>query len=99
MTKRPLRSAEIAASICVEDLRRFARGRATFAVKVLRGGGSVFTLKEMLGYTDILMTSRYVAPAQADVQNQHRQFSPAEELAHQTGSPQRIWLGSIGRLP
>lgn len=54
--------------------------RHTFAVMFLRGGGSVFTLKEMLGHTDLAMTSRYVALAQADVQNQHRQFSPVERL-------------------
>jgi site-specific recombinase XerD len=54
--------------------------RHTFAVMFLRGGGSVFSLKEMLGHTDLKMTSRYVALAQADVQNQHRQFSPVERL-------------------
>ena len=54
--------------------------RHTFAVMFLRGGGSVFTLKEMLGHTDLAMTSRYVSLAQADVQNQHRQFSPVERL-------------------
>ncbi|HWD38397.1 MAG TPA: tyrosine-type recombinase/integrase [Fimbriimonas sp.] len=54
--------------------------RHTFAEMFLRGGGSVFTLKEMLGHTDLAMTSRYVALAQADVQDQHRQFSPVERL-------------------
>lgn len=54
--------------------------RHTFAVMFLRAGGSVFTLKEMLGHTDLAMTNRYVALAQADVQNQHRQFSPVENL-------------------
>jgi len=54
--------------------------RHAFAVMLLRGGGSVFTLKEMLGHTDLAMTSRYVSLAQADVQNQHRQFSPVERL-------------------
>lgn len=54
--------------------------RHTFAVMFLRGGGSVFSLKEMLGHTDLSMTNRYVCLAQADIQNQHRQFSPVERL-------------------
>jgi len=54
--------------------------RHTFAVMFLRGGGSVFSLKEMLGHTDLAMTNRYVCLAQADVQNQHRMFSPVERL-------------------
>lgn len=54
--------------------------RHTFAVMFLRAGGGVFTLKEMLGHTDLAMTNRYVTLAQADIQNQHRQFSPVEGL-------------------
>lgn len=54
--------------------------RHTFAVMFLRGGGSVFSLKEMLGHTDLAMTNRYVCLAQADVQNQHQMFSPVERL-------------------
>lgn len=54
--------------------------RHTFAVMFLRAGGSVFTLKEMLGHTDLAMTNRYVTLAQADIQNQHRQFSPVQAL-------------------
>ena len=46
----------------------------------LRPGGSVFTLKEMLGHTDLTMTNRYVTLAQADIQKQHRQFSPVQAL-------------------
>ena len=54
--------------------------RHTFAVEFLRAGGNVFTLKELLGHTTLHMTNRYVALAQADIQNQHRQFSPADHL-------------------
>jgi site-specific recombinase XerD len=46
----------------------------------LRNGGKVFSLKEMLGHTDLKMTARYVAIAQADVQNQHAKFSPVDRL-------------------
>lgn len=54
--------------------------RHTCAVWFLRNGGQVFALREMLGHTDLGMTNRYVAIAQADVQNQHRRFSPVERL-------------------
>lgn len=54
--------------------------RHTFAVQFLRNGGNTFTLKEMLGHTSLHMTNRYVALAQADIQNQHRQFSPGDRL-------------------
>jgi site-specific recombinase XerD len=54
--------------------------RHTFAVEFLRAGGNVFTLQQLLGHTDLKMTNRYVALAQADIENQHRQFSPADRL-------------------
>jgi len=54
--------------------------RHTCAIWFLRNGGQVFALKEMLGHTDLKMTARYVALAQADVQNQHAKFSPVERL-------------------
>ena len=54
--------------------------RHTFAVMFLRAGGSVFTLKEMLGHTNLAMTNRYVSLAQADIQNQHQMYSPIEGL-------------------
>ena len=54
--------------------------RHTFAVEFLRAGGNVFTLKELLGHTSLHMTNRYVSFAQADLENQHRQFSPADRM-------------------
>ncbi len=54
--------------------------RHTFAVAFLRNGGNSFTLQQMLGHTDLKMTARYVRLAQADIENQHRQFSPADRL-------------------
>lgn len=54
--------------------------RHTFAVQFLRAGGNTFTLKEMLGHTSLHMTNRYVSLAQADIQNQHRMFSPGDRL-------------------
>jgi site-specific recombinase XerD len=54
--------------------------RHTFAVEFLRNGSNVFTLKEILGHSGLQMTNRYVALAQADLENQHRQFSPADRI-------------------
>jgi site-specific recombinase XerD len=54
--------------------------RHTFSVEFLRAGGNVFTLKELLGHTTLAMVNHYVALAQADIENQHRQFSPADRL-------------------
>jgi integrase/recombinase XerC/integrase/recombinase XerD len=54
--------------------------RHTFAIEFLRAGGNVFSLKEMLGHTSLTMVNRYVALAESDIENQHRQFSPADRL-------------------
>jgi site-specific recombinase XerD len=54
--------------------------RHTAAIWFLRSGGQVFALKEILGHTNLQMTMRYLAIAQADVQDQHRQFSPVLRL-------------------
>jgi site-specific recombinase XerD len=54
--------------------------RHTFAVEFLRNGGHIFTLKEMLGHTSLQIVNRYVALAQADIENQHRQFSPGDRI-------------------
>lgn len=54
--------------------------RHTFAVEFLRGGGNVFSLKELLGHTSLTIVNRYVSLAQADIENQHRQFSPGDRL-------------------
>lgn len=54
--------------------------RHTFAVEFLRAGGNIFTLKELLGHTSLTMVNRYLALAQADIEHQHRQFSPADRL-------------------
>jgi site-specific recombinase XerD len=69
------KSARITASRCSPHTFRH-----TFAVEFLRAGGNVFTLQQMLGHTSLHMTNRYVALAQADIENQHRQFSPVERL-------------------
>lgn len=54
--------------------------RHTMAVTFLRNGGQVFALRELLGHTDLKMTNRYVAMAQADIASQHRRFSPVDHI-------------------
>jgi integrase/recombinase XerD len=54
--------------------------RHTFSVSYLRTGGNQFALMQILGHTNIQMTARYVAIAQADVAASYRQFSPVESL-------------------
>lgn len=54
--------------------------RHTFAVEFLRNGGNTFALQQLLGHTDLKMTQRYVALAQADLENQHRMASPMDRL-------------------
>lgn len=61
--------------------------RHSFSIGFLRAGGNVFTLQQMLGHTCLAMTSRYVAVAQADIQNQHRQFSPVATLKGRANRP------------
>ena len=54
--------------------------RHTFAIMFLRNGGNPFTLQTMLGHGDMQMTRRYAAISQADVERQHREFSPVANL-------------------
>lgn len=56
--------------------------RHTFAIEFLRAGGNVFTLKELLGHTSLTISNRYVALADADIEKQHRLFSPVEAMMH-----------------
>lgn len=54
--------------------------RHTFAVTFLRNGGNQFTLMQILGHTSLAMTARYVKLASADIEAQHREYSPADSL-------------------
>lgn len=54
--------------------------RHTCAVSYLRAGGDVFSLQKILGHADLTMTRRYTELADTDVQDKHRQFSPADRL-------------------
>ena len=54
--------------------------RRYFAIAFLRGGGNAFTLQMLLGHSEIKMTQRYVVLVAGDMENQHRQFSPMDNL-------------------
>lgn len=54
--------------------------RHTFAVSFLRSGGNVFELQQLLGHTDLTVSRRYVALAEADLAQAHRSASPADRM-------------------
>ena len=54
--------------------------RHTFAINFLRAGGNQFSLQTLLGHNNVSMTARYVLLAQADLEDQHRRFSPVAQL-------------------
>lgn len=59
--------------------------RHTFAISFLRAGGDVLSLQQLLGHTSLAMVNRYVKLAQADLQEAHRRFSPADRLKGKKG--------------
>jgi site-specific recombinase XerD len=54
------------------------RFRKTFALWCVRNGMDTFTLRLLLGHSDVLVTQRYVALTEADIQRKHEDFSPMD---------------------
>lgn len=54
--------------------------RHTAGITFLRNGGNQLSLMALLGHTNMQQTARYVRLAEADVERQHRQFSPSDAI-------------------
>jgi site-specific recombinase XerD len=75
LTERLAKAAKVESCRCSPHVFRH-----TFALTFLKQGGNMFSLQMLLGHTDLDMTRRYVSLAQADIESQHRQFSPVDSL-------------------
>jgi integrase/recombinase XerD len=56
------------------------RFRHTFAISSLKAGMPQIALMRLLGHTSLSMTAHYVAFVQADLEEQHRKFSPGDRV-------------------
>jgi len=54
--------------------------RRAFAIGWLRRGGDIETLRRLLGHKNLAVISRYLPLVNQDLQNAHRQYSPADRL-------------------
>jgi site-specific recombinase XerD len=54
--------------------------RHSMAVEFLRNGGNAFAIQRILGHSTLTMTKRYCELADSDVVNQHRLYSPCDNL-------------------
>jgi site-specific recombinase XerD len=54
--------------------------RRTFAVNILKNGANLISVQRLMGHETISITQGYLNIAQTDIEEQHRQFSPADRL-------------------
>jgi len=54
--------------------------RHSFALAYIENGGDPFSLQHILGHTTQTMTSRYVSFSPQNIREQHRKYSPGDQL-------------------
>jgi site-specific recombinase XerD len=54
--------------------------RRTFAVSMLRNGANLISVQRLMGHETLSITQGYLNLAEADIENQHREFSPVARL-------------------
>ena len=59
------------------DLARES-GMHTFAIEYLRNGGDIYTLKYILGHSNLTMCMRHLAIINSDASNSHAKASPVD---------------------
>jgi len=52
--------------------------RRAFALNFLRNGGDIYTLKDLMGHSDLQVMIRYLALVTEDLQKAHKKFSPVD---------------------
>jgi len=56
--------------------------RHTFAVNVLRNGGILLAVQQLMEHADLVVLCPYVTFAEADLARAPRQASPADRMGH-----------------
>jgi site-specific recombinase XerD len=54
--------------------------RRTFAVNILKNGANLISVQRLMGHETLSITQGYLNIAQTDIEQQHREFSPADRL-------------------
>lgn len=67
--------------------------RRTFAVNILRNGANLISVQRLMGHETLSITAGYLNVADADIENQHREFSPADHVRMATRT------GKTGKRP
>lgn len=64
--------------------------RHIFAINFLRNKGNIFALQRLLGHTDLVMTKKYIALSQVDIEIEHTLASPVNNYIKRNTRLMRI---------